>query len=893
MRIKRLVSTLLCLTLILLFVPFLSTAADEKEVRIEVRKGNSHDELGEDDYQKVVYDLFDSQDIQVGVPSTSQAAVVYLQMWETYDLKAAFQDDPAYYASNMRLFVDEYLDGRVVRLYEKASLVNVPGSALELVPAQDGETGVVVQVRVDKDKLPAGFVPDSYRVLLIPRDEDESLWHVDQDGLPAGWEDSQTEDINSTRQEHAPLGNYSVFTSFYDEIEVNTDEGTFYDYDLIGFAVNDFTVDDPGDPGDPGSFDPESLIQVPNEAVVINRVLSGVEFRIDNDLLPDGFDPHCYKVMALNIADEWDISDGSFPPGYSEALPEPMDREIMMGLGPDLYKLFTAFLDSENELIGFNFMEIEVEQGGGPGDPGDPGDPGGPPIEPNMAFEFVAGEETESTEIGFDTGRPDYYVSCPLEGNVSIRFPESFEGQSLSFSKEFENWFLNDILDMSLTGQKRINYQSIVVDNEENLIEFGFPFERITLSCKLGDNSEEYLFTFFQPGYDEVEIEFELEGTDEAGNTVNDIHPVVFEQSNSHSGGDERAYVIPENLQSAILNYSAKTTNDVPVTETFAGIFEYLVDRSDLVSNNGNEFTVSRYFGKTELHIQYLIGYSWEGIIIGIYEPDYMGLEIRPQINAGPWQTGITNISGFNSTLRPTAYVYYVNEAVDIVPSSGGKSFSITGIDSDNTDVIAVHTDGVWTVELPDITMPVTTLVLTVETEENEVMTVPLDIKRVMVYAHTHDFTEQKPEQGEVFSGYTGLADEYIYKGYEDMLTWVSVDIHEDYPIDHTLLVMYYQGDRILGSRQIPLKLPVVIEDGGGTIFITNAEIMVYAEGTGEYADVAGADRITVFVVDDDGISTGDSAFGGTTFGLGAGWGHLLPNHPDWGTGKDGMDYEE
>jgi len=131
---------------------------------------------------------------------------------------------------------------------------------------------------------------------------------------------------------------------------------------------------------------------------------------------------------------------------------------------------------------------------------------------------------------------------------------------------------------------------------------------------------------------------------------------------------------------------------------------------------------------------------------------------------------------------------------------------------------------------------------------------------------------------------------EYEYRG-EDFISFVGVFPFTEtdqadpnyFEIDHTLLVNYYKDDILLGARQFEAY-------AGSDDF--RHEIPVFRKGAPEYADVASANRITAFLISKEGISADDSTFGGAVFGIGAGWGHLMPNHAEYGSGKDGMDYE-
>lgn len=166
-------------------------------------------------------------------------------------------------------------------------------------------------------------------------------------------------------------------------------------------------------------------------------------------------------------------------------------------------------------------------------------------------------------------------------------------------------------------------------------------------------------------------------------------------------------------------------------------------------------------------------------------------------------------------------------------------------------------------------------------------MTSLLQVRRVLFSSTTFDYDEQHKQ--EILSG-TEIVD-YEFTG-EDSITFVNVFAY--YPMDpesptfdinHKLLVLYYENDKVLGSKQFD-----VVSNGHERNLIP-----VYRIGgtmNSEYLQFSSANRLAFFLIDSDGISTSQSAFGGATFGVGAGWGHLLPNHPEYGQGKDGMLYE-
>ena len=102
------------------------------------------------------------------------------------------------------------------------------------------------------------------------------------------------------------------------------------------------------------------------------------------------------------------------------------------------------------------------------------------------------------------------------------------------------------------------------------------------------------------------------------------------------------------------------------------------------------------------------------------------------------------------------------------------------------------------------------------------------------------------------------------------------------------IVVNYYNNDRSLGTKEflIPLNNPDYEEMSfDRKIF----EVKVFDEEDPKFSDVRETNRIAAFLLESSLL---ENTFGGTTFGFGSGWGHLLPIHPEWGTGKDGMEVE-
>lgn len=313
------------------------------------------------------------------------------------------------------------------------------------------------------------------------------------------------------------------------------------------------------------------------------------------------------------------------------------------------------------------------------------------------------------------------------------------------------------------------------------------------------------------------------------------------------------------------------------------GVLEYVVDRSQYVvhsNENGPELTVYRNFGKVTLH--YMYDYHNKHAFITFYEEDFVGIDVEPEIGVGDWGTGVVDASG-RTDIAPTSFVYFLNEEVFIRPSDIGKEFEILSIEGAEAEIDGDR----WRITLPDIIEPVVKLTLTLEFEDNSTNEVPLEIRRVLLDAFSMEYNEEHKreieeilESGDEITTPRGTPYEY---NREDFIAFIGVFAEENYLIDHTLLVMYYENDRILGAKQFEVK----ISDEP-----YRDEITVYRKGHIDYASFSKANRITAFLISKEGVQKDSEAFGGTTFGIGAGWGHLMPNHRDWGSGKDGMDYE-
>lgn len=626
-----------------------------------------------------------------------------------------------------------------------------------------------------------------------------------------------------------------------------------------------------------------------------DAVVSVVAHETDNpvvevsitDTNPNDLEPDQFSVVLIPGTWWRDAGQDGMPPGMQHGLRE-MNSTWAQNVGPGEYVLFVGFFNrverSEEEggsysvLRGYTNKIIDVASGGG--DPGG-GEPGGPPPGDSgpLVFEHTSmtnPESTASVEITFDTRTEAHLVPIPASDLGSIVFPSTFEGKELTWIGMDDCFPFAEFSPDDFGGS---------FDGEE--LSYAQPFKRIRFLAELEGEWRPYQFIFCQPGYEEFEIRFSLNGAEDQ---------YVME----HDGTWEKRHVafeLPADLQSGTIEVTVHWPEDSQNTDNIGpiggGIWEYLVDRSEYVTHHFTVLTFSKDFGKVTLHYGFQAGYSWEDAMVTFYEPDFVGIDVIPEVGAGDWHTGIVNGSEASlSMTTPSAFVYFLNERVFIHPSDLGRPFEIVSVTSPEEGVEATYEEvwfdaWAWAVTLPDITMPVTRLNLTLSfLDDGTTRVVPLDVKRVLLDAFTLEFHESEEAGQRV----TPRQTEFDYYGYEEFIAFVSVFPFTDDPgdpnyfeIDHTLLVNYYRDDTLLGAKQFRAYT------GPDS---PRHEIPVYRQGAFQYADVASANRIAAFLISREGISADNSTFGGAVFGIGAGWGHLMPNHAEYGSGKDGMDYE-
>ena len=632
-----------------------------------------------------------------------------------------------------------------------------------------------------------------------------------------------------------------------------------------------------------------------------SAVLERADYDIGSDGLPYDLD---YNISALNASSE-------------------------MREAPGNYKLLVFYYRGEmvNDhmeytLLGYSQKAITIESsdpGPGPG----PG-PGGPSLSGNLVFELrdSNGDLVKTYIIPYATHERVLAVAVDKLSTGKIVFPSTFEGKETPESDvviktvdavrffghtqplgqpadvNFETnpyFWVPDMININ-------NFGGSLSGDAENGYELSFnsAFNRINMDLEIQD-ADPLTVTFYQPGYENIELNFELKGENAEGAMA----PQSITKNMGLSNDQPMENIqVPVGALSGTIVATAEygdLPGDEPVEMFFGGVWEYLADRSLFAKTEGTNVAgadiitldYERYFGKVTLHLQYVVGNGLADAMITFYESDFVGLDVFAPHGVGEWYSGITNASN-PEAFTPTGFIYFLNDTVFFRPSNVGRSFTIDGVKIKQGDLYvpaeATYNDmeGNWSVMLPDVTNePVTNLQLSVSFADTGATEIPLQIRRVLFISATFDYDQAHKDA--ISSGQEIL--DYVYTG-EDSITFVNVFAYypmdpetPTFELDHKLLVIYYQNDRVLGSKQFD-----VASDGNERNQI--AVLRLGGSMSAEYAQFASADRLAVFLIDKTGISTNLSSFGGATFGIGAGWGHLLPNHPDYGLGKDGMLYE-
>ena len=646
----------------------------------------------------------------------------------------------------------------------------------------------------------------------------------------------------------------------------------------VGSSVIDVTVLETGSPG----------VDV---GVVSEKLQEFYQGKLPDEF-PDEFAVVLIRDSLWDIP--WDIKTYGLPADLMEAPPEPLDRirqeSVHLDGDSEEVVVFAAFFRNVEEqdgeghqwyrkvLSGYVVTRVvitQVQEGDDPHGP-PPGDSG--PLVFDYTLVDPGPEATGSVEINFDTRTDVFLVPMPASNAGTIVLPSTFDGKELTWTGMDDCFpfaeFSPDDFGGSFDG---------------NVLSYTEPFKRIRLFAELEGEWRPYAFILCQPGYETFEIKFSLNGTEDY---------FVMEHDGTWEKRDQ-AFELPDGLALGSIEVTVNwqdSENQDDIGPIGGAIWEYLVDRSGYVVNDSDVLTFHRGFGKVTLHYGFQAGYSWEDAMVTFYEPDFVGIDVLPEIGAGDWHTGIVNASEASlSVMTPSAFVYFLNEKVFIRPSDVGRLIEIASVTSSEEGVESTQGElwfdpEAWAVTLPDITKPVTRLNLTVSfLDDGASRVVPLDIKRVLLDAFSLEFDGRDDlTPGETL--WTPRMTEYEYRG-EDFISFVGVFPFTEtdqadpnyFEIDHTLLVNYYKDDILLGARQFEAY-------AGPDDF--RHEIPVFRKGAPEYADVASANRIAAFLISKEGISSDDSTFGGAVFGIGAGWGHLMPNHAEYGSGKDGMDYE-
>lgn len=563
--------------------------------------------------------------------------------------------------------------------------------------------------------------------------------------------------------------------------------------------------------------------------------------------------------------------------------------------GKKYFKLFAILLTVGIIFQGSNYVVKAIAEGGGG-------------IKGDILFDFSSGEDST---ISFDSNTREYLVPTPGLESGTITLPTLVNDLDLgefdfSFSllNEDNDPFLYQITTNSLSSADKdiyLNNFSI----SESTFTFQSKIKRFTIIGTLEDTPDTYYFTFYDPEYESMEMTFKIyNSSNQLINTTvvgsfNDIAGAAFTNTANYT------IAARDDTKSKIVaTANIPTTPTVTNVDLMGGVWEYVVDRSDYVSttdsDNSLEISLTDNFGKTNIHFQYLIGYSWEGAMITIAESDYMGLTVTPQISVGNWGSGIVDISNVEEDkMGPTAYVGYVragNRYIYIKPDSIGRSFTIESIESEYVEVEGTKDmglygpeEGTYRISLPESLVSNYISINILEEGEIETKAIPLYIKKVLIHVESVDFVGGEPlKAGDELM--VGPINSYIYKGYEDFVTILSIYSPNPYEWElfeqwnYNIVVMYYKDNQILGTKQVALSAPRELNDE----WLDRDEKIIYIEGDPEYQKLAQANRITAFVVDSS-ITASDDEYQGTLFGLGEGWGHLMPNHSLYGEGKDGM----
>lgn len=675
------------------------------------------------------------------------------------------------------------------------------------------------------------------------------------------------------------------------------------------------------------------LIVIPEEFLNIQQVEDGTGLNIGVSATIDGFEEAPSHFSALLKPNDYDLALDGLPYEMMYDI-QPMDQTVERREPPGFYELMVFFFDAvqvgehtEYILMGYSVKGVEVESSdSGPGP--DPGTGPGQNLKGDLTFLIKNNEDitVETLVESYESMQRDMTVEVQALDAGQIIFPTHFLGKENPENPD-ESPVSKAITNVRFVGHTQPLDEPVVFDMDENpywfisshvninnfggsitgnveagfILNFSSSFERIVIDIEIED-SEPLSVVFYQPGFDEMMFHFEMTGEETSENISRTINLLTWQEWINVE--------VPEGLLEGRVRTTTTYKDGVtPLPDLLGGVWEYLADRSEIVRTWNQEIEgifginldYQRYFGKVSIHFRFMVGNSEADAIVTFYESDFSGLDVWGPYSAGDWRTGITNISQ-PAEFLPTAFIYFLNQEVYLRPLDIGRTFTVKNITIKNDGVFVPvefeyvdqeHIRG-WRVALPDaIKDPVSNLKLTVEYDDapdNDV-DVPLQVRRVLFQAAS--FTYNEEDKAHFLGGNEDLWFEYTG---EDRITFVTAFSYEPqgphvpenepfFPLDHKLLVIYYHFNRVLGSKQFS-----IVSNGN-----ERNELIVHRLGgtmDAEFASVANANRITMFLIDRDGISAQNSSFGGATFGVGAGYGHLLPNHPNYGSGKDGMDYD-
>ena len=585
----------------------------------------------------------------------------------------------------------------------------------------------------------------------------------------------------------------------------------------------------------------------------------GIESRSSEFIDATKFDAHI-------LFDGWNIDTFGLPTANNIGSIGSPDSISIVPEDGESYDVMILYFSGDNDnltFLGYDIVQHTYEAEGNNETPQE------------NTITFKINEEEQSLEVQRDL---IYYVPVP-SGPIDIEFLD-----------DIEELFIEPILPVRVAEME--GDEDAVADwldeigavVEGKTISFGDvdPLKRITVVVRLG--GDEYRIVFMQPGYDDPKINLDF--------NEEELDDIEIEVSKTDPENRWRTYRFNlPSLDTFQAEYTVTMTN--PPEMKFTGVLEYNADRSDFVSvvfgeqaDDYDLITANRGYGSVELHCQYHLGNSWEDSFVILREDDFFTVDIEPDFRIADWESGVTNLSESWDLTEPVSYVYFLNENVKImIPDYLSKNYNLNSVSVAGESVD--ETDGYWLVPLTS--------------QYNEDTIVDLEIQKGVETPYTKQLIIRK----------TALSTQSEYWGDDidnpedvTLMTYINAYgsdeqpedmIHEDdilYPEfdirGKVIVVNYYDDDRIIGTREYPI--PNDLDDYEDMGFDRKIfRVKVYDEFDAEFAGIRSANRISAFLLNN---SLKDNFFGGTRFGFGAGWGHLLPTHPDFGSGKDGMESE-